>query len=104
MVLREASRAGERLGYAVDPLWREMANGVYRSGDHLLVTDNVYRPSRNFCNGMLARYGVETTFFDPLIGAGIEKLFKPNTRAVFVEAPGSQSFDMPRNGWQSLTG
>ena len=51
-------------------------------------------PSRNFCNGMLARYGVEISYFDPLIGAGIESLFKPNTRAVLVEAPGSQSFEM----------
>lgn len=67
---------------------------VLKAGDHLLVTDNVYRPSRNFCDGMLARYGVETTFFDPLIGAGIDSLFKPNTRAVLVEAPGSQSFEM----------
>jgi cystathionine beta-lyase len=67
---------------------------VLKAGDHLLVCDNVYRPSRNFCNGMLARYGVETTYFDPLIGAGIEKLFRPNTRAVLVEAPGSQSFEM----------
>ena len=66
-----------------------------KAGDHLLVCDNVYRPSRNFCNGMLARYGIETTYFDPGIGAGIEKLFKPNTRAVLVEAPGSQSFEMP---------
>jgi cystathionine beta-lyase len=68
---------------------------VLKTGDHLLVCDNVYRPSRNFCNGMLARYGVETTYFDPLIGAGIEKLFRPNTRAVLVEAPGSQSLEMP---------
>ena len=68
---------------------------VLKAGDHILVCDNVYRPSRNFCNGMLARYGVETTYFDPLIGAGIDKLFKPNTRAVLVEAPGSQSFEMP---------
>jgi cystathionine beta-lyase len=67
---------------------------VLKAGDHLLVTDNVYRPSRNFCNGILARYGVEITYFDPLIGAGIEKLFKPNTKAVLVEAPGSQSFEM----------
>jgi cysteine-S-conjugate beta-lyase len=67
---------------------------VLKAGDHLLVTDNVYRPSRNFCTGMLARYGVETTFFDPLIGADIEGLFRPNTRAVLVEAPGSQSFEM----------
>jgi cystathionine beta-lyase len=67
---------------------------VLKAGDHLLVCDNVYRPSRNFCNGLLARYGVETTYFDPLIGGAIEKLFKANTRAVLVEAPGSQSFEM----------
>ena len=68
---------------------------VLKAGDHLLVCDNVYRPSRNFCNGVLARFGVETTYFDPLIGGGIEKLFKANTGAVLVEAPGSQSFEMP---------
>jgi cystathionine beta-lyase len=68
---------------------------VLNAGDHLLVCDNVYRPSRNFCNGMLARYGVETTYFDPLIGGAIDQLFKPNTKAVLVEAPGSQSFEMP---------
>lgn len=68
---------------------------VLKSGDHLLVCDNAYRPTRNFCNGLLARYGVETTYFDPLIGADIEKLFKLNTRAVMVEAPGSQSLEMP---------
>ena len=67
---------------------------VLKAGDHLLVGDNVYRPSRNFCDGLLARYGVETTYFDPLIGSAIETLFKPNTRAVLVEAPGSQSFEM----------
>jgi cystathionine beta-lyase len=68
---------------------------VLKAGDHLLVCDNAYRPTRNFCNGLLARYGVETTYYDPLIGAGIAGLFKPNTRAVIVEAPGSQSFEMP---------
>jgi cystathionine beta-lyase len=68
---------------------------VLKSGDHLLVCDNAYQPTRNFCNGMLARYGVETTYFDPLIGSGITALFKPNTKAVLVEAPGSQSFEMP---------
>ena len=68
---------------------------VAKAGDHLLVCDNVYRPSRNFCQGMLSRYGVETSYFDPLIGAGIADLFKPNTKAVLVEAPGSQSFEMP---------
>jgi cystathionine beta-lyase len=68
---------------------------VLHAGDHLLVCDNAYRPIRNFCIGLLARYGVETTYFDPLIGAGIAGRFKPNTRAVLVEAPGSQSFEMP---------
>jgi cystathionine beta-lyase len=64
------------------------------SGDHILVTDSVYRPTRVFCDGLFKRMGVETTYYDPLIGAGIERLIKPNTRLVFVEAPGSQSFEM----------
>jgi cysteine-S-conjugate beta-lyase len=68
---------------------------VLKSGDHLLVTDSIYRPTRRFCDGMLARFGVETTYYDPLIGAGIARLFKANTRAVLIEAPGSQSFEMP---------
>jgi len=68
---------------------------VLKAGDHLLVCDNAYRPTRNFCNGVLARYGVEISYFDPLIGAGVADLFKPNTRAVMVEAPGSQSLEMP---------
>ena len=68
---------------------------VLKAGDHVLVCDSIYRPTRNFCNGMLARYGVETTYFDPLVCSGIEQLLKPNTRAVVVEAPGSQSFEMP---------
>jgi cystathionine beta-lyase len=68
---------------------------VLNAGDHLLVCDNAYRPSRNFCNGVLARYGVETTYFDPLIGRRVAELFKPNTKAILVEAPGSQTFEMP---------
>lgn len=68
---------------------------VLKTGDHVLVCDNVYRPTRLFCDGLLHRFGIETSYFDPLIGAGIEALFRPNTRAVFVEAPGSQSLEMP---------
>jgi cystathionine beta-lyase len=68
---------------------------VLKGGDHLLVCDNAYRPTRNFSNGILARYGVETTYYDASIGAGIAGLFKSNSRAVIVEAPGSQSFEMP---------
>ncbi len=67
---------------------------VAGAGDHILVSDSVYRPTRNFCEGIFKRMGVTTTYYDPLIGADIAKLFKPNTRAVFVEAPGSQSFEM----------
>ncbi len=67
---------------------------VAGAGDHILITDSVYRPTRNFCEGLFKRMGVETTYYDPLIGADIASLFKPNTRAVFVEAPGSQSFEM----------
>ncbi|HEX5508367.1 MAG TPA: aminotransferase class V-fold PLP-dependent enzyme, partial [Pseudolabrys sp.] len=67
---------------------------VLRAGDHLLVTDSAYRPTRTFCDGVLKRMGVETTYYDPLIGSQIVSLFRPNTRAVFVEAPGSQTFEM----------
>lgn len=65
-----------------------------KAGDHLLITDSVYGPTRTFCNKVLSRYGVEVEFYPPTIGAKIETLFKPNTRVVFVEAPGSQTFEM----------
>jgi cysteine-S-conjugate beta-lyase len=68
---------------------------VLKAGDHLLVCDNAYRPTRLFCDQMLKRYGIETSYFDPLVGAGIAAEIKPNTAAVVVEAPGSQSFEMP---------
>jgi cystathionine beta-lyase len=67
---------------------------VLNAGDHLLVTDSVYQPTRKFCDGVLKRFGVATTYYDPLVGAGIAALIQPNTRAVFVEAPGSLSFEM----------
>ena len=67
---------------------------VARAGGHVLVTDSAYRPTRAFCDGMLAKLGVETTYYDPLIGAGISALMRDNTLAVVVEAPGSQSFEM----------
>jgi cystathionine beta-lyase len=65
-----------------------------KAGDHLLMTDSVYLPTRQFCNGILKKFGVETTYYDPSIGAGIERLIRPNTTAVFTEAPGSQSLEM----------
>src|SRR5918998_3964825 len=56
---------------------------VVQAGDHLLVSDSVYRPTRVFSDNMLKRFGVETTYYEPLIGARIAALFRPNTRAVF---------------------
>jgi cysteine-S-conjugate beta-lyase len=67
---------------------------VLEAGDHVLVTDSVYQPTRKFCNGVLKRYGITTTYYDPMIGAGIAALIQENTRAVFVEAPGSLSFEV----------
>jgi cystathionine beta-lyase len=67
---------------------------VLQAGDHVLVTDSVYQPTRKFCNGVLKRYGIATTYYDTMIGAGIAALMQPNTRAVFVEAPGSLSFEV----------
>lgn len=67
---------------------------VVETGDHILVADTVYGPTRRFCNGALKRMGVETTYYDPLIGEGIESLFRANTKLVFTEAPGSLTFEM----------
>ena len=64
------------------------------AGDHVLVSDSVYRPTRRFCDTVLKRLGIETTYYDPLVGAGIEKLLKPNTKMVFTESPGSQTFEV----------
>ncbi|WP_340161701.1 cystathionine beta-lyase [uncultured Hoeflea sp.] len=68
--------------------------GALSAGDHVLVVDSVYGPTRNFCNGMLARMGVETSYYDPSVGAEIESLMRPNTKLVHTEAPGSNTFEM----------
>jgi cystathionine beta-lyase len=65
-----------------------------KSGDHILMVDSVYQPTRKFCDYMLAKLGVETTYYDPLIGAGIDALIRPNTRIIFTESPGSQTFEV----------
>jgi cystathionine beta-lyase len=67
---------------------------LLKSGDHLLMTDSAYQPTRHFCKAHLSRYGIETTFYDPCIGAGIESLMRPETRVVFLESPGSITFDV----------
>ena len=64
------------------------------AGDHLLASDSVYGPTRNFAGGTLKRYGVATTFFDPLIGKGIEPLVRPETRVIYLESPGSLTFEV----------
>jgi cystathionine beta-lyase len=65
-----------------------------RQGDHVLVPDSVYSPTRRFCRDTLARYGIETTFYPPCIGETIEQLFRANTRVLFMESPGSLTFEV----------
>ncbi|MCD2185249.1 cystathionine beta-lyase [Rhizobium sp. GN54] len=64
------------------------------AGDHALVVDSVYSPTRHFCDTMLARLGVTVEYYDPSVGAGIASLMKPNTKLVHLEAPGSNTFEM----------
>lgn len=63
-------------------------------GDHALIVDSVYGNVRDFCNTMLARFGIEVEYYDPAAGAKIEALFRPNTKLVHTEAPGSNTFEM----------
>ncbi|WP_243389700.1 cystathionine beta-lyase [Arboricoccus pini] len=63
-------------------------------GDHLLVTDSVYGPTRGFADGMLTKFGIAIEYFDPLIGADIEARIRPNTKAIFLESPGSWTFEI----------
>lgn len=63
-------------------------------GDHLLMVDSAYEPTRAFCNGMLARMGVRATYYDPLVGAGIADLIAPETKLIFLESPGSLTFEV----------
>lgn len=64
------------------------------SGDHVLLTDTVYGPTRTLTGGILKRFGVAATFFDPLIGQGIESLMRPETRVIYLESPGSLTFEV----------
>jgi cystathionine beta-lyase len=67
---------------------------VVRAGDHVLVTDSAYGPTRNFCEHILSRLGVTTTYYDPLAGPAVAAQFRDNTRAIYLESPGSLSFEM----------
>ena len=66
-----------------------------KAGDHCLMPDSVYGPARNIANGLLANYGVETTFYDPAIDeAGAAALMRPNTKVMYTESPGSHTFEL----------
>ena len=69
-------------------------SAVVGAGDHVLVPDSVYGPTRRFCAEVLSRYGVESTFYDPAAGEGIVESMRDNTRLVYTEAPGSLTFEM----------
>lgn len=77
--------------------------GLLAPGDHLLVSDSVYGPTRTFCNGLLARFGVQTTYFSPTVGqcpdggfdaAALAALVRPETRLIYLESPGSYTFEI----------
>ncbi len=67
---------------------------VLEAGDHILVSDSIYGPSRRYCTRRLSAMGIKATRFNPLIGAGVEALIKDNTRAILLESPGSLTFDI----------
>lgn len=65
-----------------------------KAGDHILMTDNCYGPSRKTCEEILRKFGIDVEYYPPMIGSEIEKLFRPNTKLVFMEAPGSLTFEV----------
>lgn len=65
-----------------------------KQGDHMLLVDNTYSPTRSFADKFLKRFGIETTYYDPLIGGDIKKLIQKNTKVIFMETPGSLTFEM----------
>ena len=67
---------------------------VVKAGDHILVTDSAYEPTRSYCDSILKRLGVTTSYFDPLAGAEVAGQFRPNTTAIYLESPGSLSFEI----------
>ncbi|MEI3773271.1 cystathionine beta-lyase [Pectobacterium brasiliense] len=64
------------------------------AGDHVLVTGSAYEPTQDFCNKVLSKMNVSTTYFNPLIGADIAELIQPNTKVVFLESPGSITMEV----------
>lgn len=68
--------------------------GLCKTGDHILIPDSVYGPVRVFCKDVLPRYGIASEYYDPVIGAGIERLIRPETSLVYTESPGSLTFEI----------
>ncbi|UGA56018.1 cystathionine beta-lyase [Vibrio sp. VB16] len=64
------------------------------TGDHILMVDTCYEPTRNFCDVILKKMGVETTYYDPMIGEGIRELIRANTKILFLESPGSVTMEV----------
>ncbi|MFS1498453.1 cystathionine beta-lyase [Vibrio splendidus] len=64
------------------------------TGDHILMVDTCYEPTRDFCDTIMKKMGVETTYYEPTIGEGIQDLIKPNTKVLFTESPGSVTMEM----------
>ena len=65
-----------------------------KAGDHLLMVDSAYGPTRKFCDNILNRYGIETTYYDPLVGGAIGNIIRPETKVIFTESPGSLTFEV----------
>lgn len=65
-----------------------------QAGDHLLMPDSAYAPARDLCDGFLRRMNIDTTYYDPCIGAAIKNLVRPNTRVIYIESPGSHTFEV----------
>lgn len=65
-----------------------------KTGDHILMVDSTYEPTRDYCDKILTKMGVSTTYYDPLIGKDIESLIQPNTSVVFLESPGSITMEV----------
>ena len=68
---------------------------ILKAGDHVLIPDNVYRPNRELAHRLLGGLGITTDYYDPLVGAGIAALIRPNTRLLWIEAPGSLTMEVP---------
>lgn len=68
--------------------------GLLKSGDHVLVTESAYFPTIKFCNAFLKKFGIDVTYYDPMIGAAIKDLIRAETKVVFTEAPGSITFEV----------